>query len=62
MDGSSVDTPLSKTPKKILFNGTPVLDRGLNVRYTIPPSGAQSLVGKENTTYSINIYYSFTAI
>ncbi|MBD3907204.1 hypothetical protein NAL32_20810 [Chryseobacterium sp. Ch-15] len=62
MDGSSVDTPLSKTPKKILFNGTPVLDRGLNIRYTIPPAGAQSLVGKENTTYSINLYYSFTAI
>lgn len=62
MDGSSVDAPLSKTPQKILFNGTPVLDRGLNVRYTIPPAGAQSLVGKENTTYSINVYYSFTAI
>lgn len=62
IDGSSGDTPLSKTPKKILFNGTPVLDRGLDVRYTIPPAGAQSLVGKENTTYSINIYYSFTAI
>ncbi|WP_265130176.1 hypothetical protein [Chryseobacterium oranimense] len=62
MDGSSVNVPLSKTPQKILFNGTPVLDRGLNVRYTIPPAGAQSLVGKENTTYSINVYYSFTAI
>lgn len=62
VDGSSVDIPLSKTPQKILFNGTPVLDRELNVRYTIPPAGAQSLVGKENTTYSINVYYSFTAI
>lgn len=62
LDGSSVNAPLSKTPQKILFNGTPVLDRGLNVRYTIPPAGAQSLVGKENTTYSINVYYSFTAI
>ncbi|WP_294285710.1 hypothetical protein [uncultured Chryseobacterium sp.] len=62
IDGSSVNAPLSKTPQKILFNGTPVLDRGLNVRYTIPAAGAQSLVGKENTTYSINVYYSFTAI
>jgi len=62
VDGSSVNAPLSKTPQKILFNGTPVLDRGLNIRYTIPPAGAQSLVGKENTTYSINVYYSFTAI
>lgn len=62
VDGSSVNVPLSKTPQKILLNGTPVLDRGLNVRYTIPAAGAQSLVGKENTTYSINVYYSFTAI
>ncbi|WP_077414298.1 hypothetical protein [Chryseobacterium sp. JV274] len=62
IDGSSVNAPLSKTPQKILFNGAPVLDRGLNVRYTISPAGAQSLIGKENTTYSINVYYSFTAI
>ena len=62
LDGSSLDIPLSKTPQKILFNGAPVLDRGLNVRYTIPAAGAQSLVGKENTTYAINVYYSFTAI
>jgi len=62
VDGSSVNAPLSKTPQKILFNGTPVLDRALNIKYTIPPAGAQSLVGKENTTYSINVYYSFTAI
>lgn len=62
INGSPVTVPLSKTPQKILLNGTPVLDRGLNVTYTIPPARAQSLVGKENTTYSINIYYSFTAI
>ncbi|WP_042720619.1 hypothetical protein [Flavobacterium sp. B17] len=62
VEGSSVNVPLSKTPQKILFNGTPVLDRELNVKYTIPSAGAQSLVGKESATYSINIYYSFTAI
>ncbi|KIC62198.1 hypothetical protein [Chryseobacterium taiwanense] len=62
VDGSSVNAVLSKTPQKILFNGTPVLDKGLNIRYTISPASAQSLVGKENTTYSINVYYSFTAI
>lgn len=62
VDGGSVNVPLSKTPQKILFNAAPVLDRGLNIRYTIPPAGAQSLVGKENTTYSVNVYYSFTAI
>lgn len=62
IDGSSVSAPLSKTPQKILFDGTPVLDRQLNVRYTISPADSQSLVGKENSTYSINVYYSFTAI
>lgn len=62
VEGSSVNAPLSKTPQKILSNGTPVLDRQLDVTYTIPPAGAQSLVGKENTTYSVNVYYSFTAI
>lgn len=62
IDGSSIAVPLSKTPQKLLLNGTPVLDRGLNILYTIPAEGAQSLIGKENTTYSINVYYSFTAI
>lgn len=62
LEGSAVNAPLSKTPQKILTNGTPVLDRELNVRYTIPPAGAQTLIGKENTTYSVNVYYSFTAI
>lgn len=62
IDGGSVSAALSKTPQKILSNGTPVLDRSLNVKYTIPASGAQTLVGKENSTYSINVYYSFTAI
>ena len=62
LEGSSANVPLSKTPQKILTNGTPVLDRELNVRYTIPPAGAQTLVGKESSTYSVNVYYSFTAI
>ena len=62
IDGSSVNVPLSKTPQKILSDGTPVLDRQLNVRYTVSPAAAQSLVGMENSTYSVNVYYSFTAI
>lgn len=62
VDGSSVNAPLSKTPQKIVSNGTPVLDRELDIKYTIPSAGAQSLVGKENTTYSINVIYSFTAL
>ncbi len=60
--GGAVNAPLSKTPQKILSNGTPVLDRELDVIYTIPPAAAQTLVGKESSTYSVNVYYSFTAI
>ncbi len=62
VDGGSTNAPLSKTPQKILSNGTPVLDRELNMKYSIPSAGAQSLVGKEKATYTINVYYSFTAI
>lgn len=62
VEGSSVNAPLSKTSQKILTNGAPVLDRELNMKYSIPPTGAQALVGKDNATYSINVYYSFTAI
>lgn len=62
VDGSSINAPLSRTPQKIISNGTPVLDRELDIKYTIPSAGAQSLVGKEKTTYSINVYYSFTAM
>lgn len=62
VDGGSINAPLSKTSQKIVSNGTPVLDRELDIKYTIPAAGAQSLVGKENTTYSINVFYSFTAL
>lgn len=62
VDGSSINAPLSRTPQKIVSNGTPVLDRELNMKYTISPAGAQSLVGKEKTTYSIHVIYSFTAL
>ena len=62
VDGSSLNIPLSTTPKKIFQSGNPVLDQELNIKYTIPSSGAQNLIGKEKTTYSINVIYSFTAI
>lgn len=62
VDGSSLNVPLSTTPQKIVAGGNPVLDRELNIKYTIPPAGAQILVGKEKTTYSINVIYSFTAL
>lgn len=61
VDGSALQVPLSTTPKIIMSNGTPVLDQELNIKYTIPQNAAQSLTGKEKTTYSINVIYSFTA-
>lgn len=61
VDGMSA-VPLSTTSKKIISASAPVLDKGLNIKYTIPPAAAQSLAGKEKTTYSINIIYSFTAL
>src|SRR5690606_22665847 len=62
LEGSSANLHLSKSPQQILTIGAPVLDRELNGRYTIPPAGAQPLVGKESSTFSVYVYYSFTAI
>lgn len=62
LEGNALNAPLSTTPQKILTNGTPVLDRALDVRYTIPAAAAQTLVGKESSTYSVTVYYGFTAI
>ena len=61
IDGNAL-TPLSTTAKKIITGGTPVLDKELDIKYEIPPDGAQTLVGYDKATYSINVYYSFTAI
>lgn len=61
VDGSN-PVALSPTPQQIISSGIPVLDQELNIKYTIPPTAAQSLVGKEKTTYSINVIYSFTAL
>ena len=61
VDGSTL-VPLSTSPQKIISSGTPVLDQELNIKYTIPPTGAQRLIGKEKTTYSISVIYSFTAL
>lgn len=62
VDGGSPEVALSTTPKKIVNDGTPVLDKNLNMKYTIPAEAAQTLVAKEKSTYSINVIYSFTAL
>lgn len=60
--GGSQQVGLTTSAKKIISNGTPTLDKNLNIKYTIAPNAAQSLVNKEKSTYSINVVYSFTAI
>lgn len=62
VEGGLQQVSLSTTPQKIINNGSPVLDKDLNMKYTIPANEAQSLVVKEKSTYSINVIYSFTAI
>lgn len=62
IEGDSNNVKLSKTPQKILKNGTPEIDRDLNITYSISPTTAQSLISKQKSTYSIHLIYSFTAI
>ena len=62
IEGGSQQVALSTTSKKIINNGTPVLDKNLNIKYTISANAAQTLVAKEKSTYSINVIYSFTAL
>jgi len=54
--------PLSTTSKKLIPAGPPVLDRELDMKYSISPAAAKSLMDKDKTTYSINVIYSFTAL
>lgn len=61
IEGNS-SMPLHSIPQKIISNGTPVLDQELDIKYIIPAHAAQSLIGKEKTTYSLNVIYSFTAL
>lgn len=61
VDGGQL-VPLSTTLQKIITGGTPVLDKDISIKYSISPAGAQTLVGKENATYNINVIYSFTAL
>ncbi|WP_150452434.1 hypothetical protein [Arenibacter lacus] len=60
--GGSQKVTLTNSCQNIITDGAPVLDKDLDMIYTISARGAQSLVGKEKGTYSINIMYSFTAL
>lgn len=62
VEGRSETVTLTPTSQKIITNGTHVLDKDLNMKYTIPENAAQTLIAKEKSTYSINVIYSFTAL
>lgn len=62
VENGDIPVTLSTTPQKIINNGTPVLDKNLDIKYVIPSESAQSLISKESDTYSINVIYSFTAL
>ncbi|MCM4167646.1 hypothetical protein KCTC52924_00843 [Arenibacter antarcticus] len=53
---------LSTNSQEIINTSPAVLDRNLDIKYSISPNAAQSLIGKEKGTYSINVIYSFTAL
>ena len=62
VEGSPLEASLSTTQQKIISSGIPVLDKALNLRYTIPAISAQTLIAKDKGMYSINVIYSFTAL
>lgn len=62
IEGNSQKVTLSTTLQKLIGNGTPALDKNLEINYTISPNAAQSLILKEKKTYSVNVVYSFTAL
>ena len=61
INGSAL-MPLSTTAQKMITRGNPVLDQELDVKYEIPPASAQTLVGYDKATYTINVIYSFIAL
>ena len=52
---------LSATPQQLIDAANPVIDRNLNVRYTIPASEVGQIVGKPAGVYSVNVVFSFEA-
>ncbi|OJZ05188.1 hypothetical protein [Sphingobacterium sp. 40-24] len=52
---------LSTTAQQLIQNADPVIDRTLNMLYSIPASQTSNLLGKPAGTYTANIIYSFVA-
>lgn len=53
---------LSTTPQQLINNANPVIDRTLDIRYSILNTAVSQLLGKPAGTYSTTVIYSFTAL
>lgn len=52
---------LSTTPQLLIEGADPVIDRLVNLRYTIPSSQTEKLIGRPSAIYSTDIIFSFIA-
>jgi len=52
---------LSTTAQQLIQSADPVIDRNLNIRYSIPASETSKLLNKPAGTYTANIIFSFVA-
>lgn len=52
---------LSTTAQQLIQNADPVIDRNLNILYSIPASATSMLLNKPPGAYSANIIFSFVA-
>ncbi|GAA0884322.1 hypothetical protein K2F45_01530 [Sphingobacterium siyangense] len=52
---------LSTTAQQLIQNADPVIDRTLDMQYSIPASQTSNLLGKPAGTYTADIIYSFVA-
>ena len=60
--GSPEKVALSTSAQKIMSNNSPVIDKKLNISYSISANGAQSLIPAEKKAYAISVIYSFTSL
>lgn len=52
---------LSATPQQLINAADPVIDRSLNIQYSIPASETHKLLNKPAGTYSTTVIFSFVA-
>lgn len=53
---------LSTTPQQLINTADPVIDRSLNIRYSIPASETSKLLNKQAGIYTTSIIFSFIAL